>query len=276
MSTQPSPSVRTDETDTSPCSIVVGVDHRGRSVSAVVWAVEEADRAGGSLRLVSAATHEPADGSPAAQHDVVALARRLTVRNLKHRDVVGSPVDVLLEAAADADLLVVGCRSLRPTQRLVLGSTSRALATLSPVPVVIVPEAWMQPSMAAAPVVAGIGPAAGDDEVLRFALLRARRDRVPLVVVSAFEAPYLSTWSPADVKRTQADHDAALHARLVPWRETNPGLEIAGTAVMGPADRAIVDASRIAQLTVVGRGSTVRGVLEGAATPVAVVPVASR
>ena len=293
MSTHVSPSAHS-HVEQDHRSIVVGVDHRGRSVSAVVWAVEEAEHTGSSLRLVSAVSHGPTGRPSAVQHDVAALARRLTVRKLDHRDVVGSPVDVLLEAAAEGDLLVVGCRSLQTTQRLVLGSTSRAVATWAPVPVVVVPEAWMQPSMAAAPIVAGIRSTAAhddpvhgsDEEVLTFALLRARRLRVPMVVVSAFEPPYLSTWSPADLKALQASHDAALHTRLAPWRESNPDLEIASKAVMAPADRAILDASRMGQLTVVGRhhagtltgtlGSTVRGVLNGIATPVAVVPAGTR
>lgn len=293
MSTHVSPSARA-HAEQDHRSIVVGVDHRGRSVSAVVWAVEEAERTGSSLRLVSATTHEPTGRPSPVQHDVAALARRLTVRQLEHRDVVGHPVDVLLEASAGGDLLVVGCRSVHTPQRLVLGSTSRAVACWAPVPVVVVPEAWMQPSMAAAPIVVGIRSTAAhddpvhgsDEEVLTFALLHARRLRVPMVVVSAFEPPYLSTWSPTDLKSLQASQDAALHARLAPWRDSNPELEIAATAVMAPADRAIVDASRLGQLTVVGRhhagtltgllGSTVRGVLNGVATPVAVVSAGTR
>lgn len=271
--------------------IVVGVDKRGRSASALVWAVDAAERDGSRLQLVTA-THDGQDAdSPPAQHDLGTLARRLSMLDLDERRVTGSSVDVLLDAAADARELVVGCRSMRTAQRILMGGTSREVATWSPVPVVVVPEAWMQPSMSSAPIVVGVRPdesaVAGEDgpldaEILDFAFARADKLRVPLVVVSAYEPAWLQAWAPDDLAQARAAHDKALAHHLEHWKSAYPDVEVTTYNVAEPADKTIVEASRDAQLAVIGRhhsrslsgllGSTARGVLRDVACPVAVVP----
>lgn len=139
--------------------IVVGVDPGGRCASAIVWAVEEAERHRSPLMLVSA-TSGRSSHADVGQHDLGTLARRLTMVEIGRRAVPGRAVDVLLDAAADdACTLVVGCRVMRATRRMAVGSTSRAVASWSPVPVVVVPEPWIQPSLATGPVVVGVRPA---------------------------------------------------------------------------------------------------------------------
>lgn len=292
MSTRVSPDVQPHASDKQR-SVVVGVDPRGRSASAVVWAVEEAEREATALTLVSATRAGASDG--AGEHDLTALARRLTMSSLRQRTVDGDPVDSLLAAVDDADLLVVGARTMRPGQRMLLGSTSRAVAAWSPVPVVVVPEPWMQPSMATSPIVAGVRPAEDaprgsegplDEEVLTFSFARAAALHVPLIVVSAFEPASLAAWSPADLLEIRTSHDTELEARLAPWRERYPDLEVIATNVAEPPDHAVLEAARVAQLAVVGRhhsttlsgvlGATARRVLTHATRPVAVVPSGSR
>src|SRR3954471_2582826 len=214
-------------------SVVAGVDPHGRSASAVVWAVEDAELDGGLLTLVSARTAGRSSQDPVGQHDLGTLARRLTLTAVKQREVVGEPVAVLLDEAARADLLVVGSRTLGPGRRMIPGSTSRAVARWSPVPVVVVPEAWMQPNMATSPVVAAVHPCEpaatpadpGDREVLDFAFRRAAALRVPLVVVSAWKIPTIFAWSPPDIERMRSSCDASLGTRLVPWRDRFPQVE---------------------------------------------------
>lgn len=276
-------------------STVVGVDHRGRSVSALVWAVEEAERRGTAVTLVSAGQDEVSDRDPAGQHDLATLARRLTLTGIRRREVVGDPVDALLDAASEADLLVVGCRSMRPSLRMLLGSTSRAVARWSPVPVVVVPEAWIQPSLAVAPLVAGVRPTKRgeppkeeetDREVLDFAFTRAAALNVPLAIVSAWEIPAVRAWSPSDIERLRAEHDESLERRIGPWQETYPEVEVSFHSVAEKPAQALLEASQVAQLVVVGRhhaaalsgilGSTAQAVLRHASRPVAVVPAGTR
>jgi nucleotide-binding universal stress UspA family protein len=294
VTTHVSPTSQQDEQQTTR-GIVVGIDTRGRSVSALVWAVEEAERDGTSLSLVSVRHETTADDDPLGQHDLGALARRLTLADVDRKVVVGETVDALLHAAAGADLIAVGCRSLRPAQRMVVGSTSRAVAGWSPVPVVVVPEAWMQPSMATAPVVVGVRPTPlerppekdePDREVLDFAFARAAALKVPLAVISAWDIPTVYAWSPADIDRARNEHDVALQQRLKPWRATFPQVDVDVRSVAEKADQALVEASHVAQMIVVGRhhstalsgllGSTARGVLRRSTRPVAVVPAGTR
>ncbi len=298
MATHVSPAVTKHERHEQR-SIVVGVDFRGRSSSAVVWAVEAADREGSGLTLVSATRGNHPDDASLGEHGLASLARRLTMSNVRQciveGDAVDALLDALLDAAVDAELLVVGARTLRPAQRMILGGTSRALAAWSPVPTVVVPETWMQPSMATSPIVAGIRPAEGaphgssgplDQEVLAFSFNRAAALRVPLIVVSAFKPPYLTEWSASDVHASRSRNDAGLEERLAPWLEAYPDLEVVIRSVAEPADRALLEAAEVAQLAVVGRhhsavlsgvlGATARGVLARASRPVAVVPSGSR
>ena len=273
-------------------SIVVGVDDRGRSVSAVVWAVEEAEHTRTPLTLLSSGRGSTQNSG--GDHDVSALARRLTLSDVEIRRVEGDAVDALVSAACEADLLVVGCRSMGPAQRMMVGSTSRAAACWSPVPVVIVPEAWMQPSMATAPLVAGVRPVQPhkplrgepDHEVLDFAFVRAAALRVPLIVVSAWEMSGVDAWSPTDVDHLREEHHDSLERRLAPWRVSHPHVELVIRSVAEEAHRAVVEASQFSQMVVIGRhhsavlsgslGGTPRAVLHHASRPVAVVPTGTR
>lgn len=281
--------------------IVVGVDPRGRSTSALVWAVEEAERAGTLLTLVSARRQPAGRDVPAAAHDAGSLARRLTLTDVETRQVLGDPVEALLRAAADADLLTLGCRSMHPTRRMLLGSTSQAVARWSPVPVVVVPEAWLQPQLATAPIVAGVRPVESglppaprdaardrdpDREVLDFAFARAATLRVPVTVVSGWTVPGVYAWSPEAVERLGARHQRHLEARLAPWRRSHPDVEVQALSRPQQPDQAILDAARSAQLIVVGRhhsatlsgllGSTAHRLLQHTTRPVAIVPAGSR
>jgi nucleotide-binding universal stress UspA family protein len=279
---------RPQKSDAAP--IVVGVDASGRSASAVVWAADEAEHTGRALRLVSASTDH---GEAAADEpDLARLGRRLALGDLECRVEAGAAPDVLVSAASDAHLLVVGRRGLGTAHRLVVGSTSMTVAGRSPVPVVVVPEQWMQPTMASSPVVVGVDASdltdrrAGDpadDDVLEFAFSRAADLRVPLIAVSAWTVPALYSWSPADVTACPDRYQQQLDLRLAPWCQRFPSVEVVARSVAGSAADAILDAAKVAQLAVIGRhadsrshasrlGSTARHVLRHAQRPVVVLP----
>jgi nucleotide-binding universal stress UspA family protein len=279
MTTHPSPSQHMEKQHTKR-TIVVGVDTRGRSASALVWATGEAERDQAALILVTARRDGTTADEP-GEHDLGALAHRLTSSAVELQDVEGEPVEALLRAATDADLLAVGCRSMRATQRMVVGSTSRAVA-------------WMQPSMTTSPVVAGVRPDkdtddpgdALDSEVLDFAFARAAALAVPLVVVCAWEIPAGLAWSPDDIQEERSRRDNDLERRLRPWKDSYPQVEVVSRNVAENPDQALLDASHVAQLVVVGRhhsaalsgllGSTARHVLHHSTRPVVVDPSGTR
>jgi nucleotide-binding universal stress UspA family protein len=141
--------------------IVVGIDGSPHASAALRWAADEARLRSATLEVVHAWTFvpvtTPADSGlvPMAWTDNVELldvTRRaaeeaaaaqvsevLGADNAAHVTVVeGSPDDVLLAAAQDADLLVVGNRGRGNLAAALLGSTSSKVADESPCPVVIV------------------------------------------------------------------------------------------------------------------------------------------
>jgi nucleotide-binding universal stress UspA family protein len=282
--------------------IVAGVDTGGRSMSAVLWAAGEAQSAGRALRLVSAyADQDAGSGRAAKREELAEVARRLTVADLGYDVGIGSPPTVLLDAAAEGALLVVGRRDHSGLRHRLLGSTSTAVVARSPVPVVVVPEQWLQAGPSSAPVVVGVEAPDSDvltgaDEVehasardrdrdaVAFAFDRAARLGVPLVVVSAIEVPMIYGWSPEDTAASKQRATEAVTARLHRWRDAHPDVEVDVECVAEIPGRALLEASRVAQLTVLGRhrhgrvgrmtmGGTTRGVLEHAERPIAVVPV---
>jgi nucleotide-binding universal stress UspA family protein len=137
--------------------IVVGVDGSESSRSALAWALAEASAREDNLRVVCAWDIGPPTftamgfGVPVGVLKTYERAAEQTVAGVLEsyahavggitveRSIVhGSPADVLIEAAEDAELLVVGSHGHGAVAALFLGSVSMRCAQLAPCPVVIV------------------------------------------------------------------------------------------------------------------------------------------
>ena len=132
--------------------ILAGVDGSGPSRLALEWAVAEARLRHGLVRVVTAWEFPPVTvGMEGLIHDpkVFPQAARRVQKETLHRvdsagvtvtgDVVqGHPAAVLLRAAEDADLLVVGSRGLGGFTGMLLGSVSTQVLHHSPCPVLVV------------------------------------------------------------------------------------------------------------------------------------------
>jgi nucleotide-binding universal stress UspA family protein len=141
--------------------IVVGVDGSELGAAALAWAVEEAKLRQATLVAVHAWTFVPA--GPIAEPGMVPvpagdLAGDFTAeRNIaetivedavagvsaagvevERRLVEGSPGDALVDAARDADLLVVGSHGRGSLASALLGSVSHHVLKHAPCPVVVV------------------------------------------------------------------------------------------------------------------------------------------
>lgn len=136
--------------------IVVGVDASEGARRALQWAVDEAKLRDTTVEAmhvwqlpVFAATpfgemplntgHFEADALRQFNELIDALETRTPGVKIERTFVTGHPANQLLEAAKDADLLVVGTRGRGGFTGLLLGSTSQQVSHHAPCPVVIVP-----------------------------------------------------------------------------------------------------------------------------------------
>jgi len=140
----------------SGSKIVVGVDGSDGSLEALRWAARQAQLTGASLHVVTAWAF-PEHGTPfgivfdlASLSDPTARAREALGRaifdtlgdhqqiEVRAEVIPGDEAPVLLEAARDADLLVVGNRGRGAFVGMLLGSVSEQCVRHAPCPVVVV------------------------------------------------------------------------------------------------------------------------------------------
>ncbi len=179
--------------------VVVGYDGSASGKCAVKYAAGEAARAGLPLVVLTVDPRATRSrrGRRRAEHPIDDLepARQIALTRLHYPELVvhseridGNAVDVLVERASGQAMVVVGSRGLDRSGRLVLGSTSVALAGRSQVPVVIVPSGWpgWRPrGHSVEPVVVGFDPARDGQELLDFASAQAASRGLGLVTVTA-------------------------------------------------------------------------------------------
>ncbi len=280
--------------------VVVAVDGSERNRSAVLWAAHEAAVEGAGMVLVTALHERVVHRPHADEHEraVAALTMLDRVRSeVRHlvdeqsvdtRAVPGAPVEVLLDRAADARLVVVGKRGLSGFARALVGSTSIALAGRSPVPVAVVPDDWDPAAHEGRPVVLGVDPFKHEHRPAHLAFRRARRLGVPVLAVHGWEAPAVLSWDADVITGALTEHGREAAARfeeiVASWRDRFPDVELRPTTVHRHPATAVLEAAEDAQLVVLGRhdpgllggftvGSVARAVLHYSETPVITVPV---
>lgn len=149
-------------TSDSSFLIVVGFDGSEHSQWALNWAVDETRQRNGRLRLITAwskppmawypAVLETAAGEIAAEDSPEHIARTLQAEALESIAATGvetsgqvvhssSPASAILEAAKDADLVVVGARGHGGFPGLRLGSVSTQVVNHAPCSVLVVNSA---------------------------------------------------------------------------------------------------------------------------------------
>jgi len=283
--------------------IVVGVDGSAHNLSAIEWAVAEAERSGRDLIVVSASNEYirpipmfsagfDAGSYEGFAHTVVnELAERL---HLEHPDVnvttVVKPEDpsgLLAESADDASLVVVGKRGLGAFARIIVGSTSIGVAGRASCPTVIVPDSWDQASAAALPVLLGIDVAKHDDSTVAFAFERSHELQVPLLALYVWQTHPAVVVTAEDRRVWGEAAEGGLREILGPWQAKFPDVVVQIEQHHDQPAFGLLEQSLSAQLVVLGRhtashrtggfhfGSVTRAVLHYSTTPVAVVPESS-
>jgi nucleotide-binding universal stress UspA family protein len=197
---------------------------------------------------------------------------------------------VLVEASYDASSVVVGSRGLDRLSEFIVGSTSFAVATHAPVPVVVVrPPSAGDPGEQAGRVVVGVDGSDSAAEALGFAFEEAELRHVGLTAVRAWHWPFYEERLPLDSPAcNEAEHAvdeterAALGESVGPWKERHPDVDVRERIFHARPVDALAFAGQGSELLVVGSrgrggfrslllGSTSHGLLHHASGPVAVV-----
>jgi nucleotide-binding universal stress UspA family protein len=185
--------------------IVVGFDGSEGSARALRWAVGEAEVRSAELLAVmawQALEQHHADGtddvdatygSAEAHQAGLSLVEQAGIdpNGLTVVSRYGPPVTVLVDAAADAELLVLGSRGHGGFTGLLLGSISDQCLQRSPCPVVVVPSHLEEGAAPTDRLVVGTDGSAGADAALQWALVEAKRRSAGVDLVHGWELPYL-------------------------------------------------------------------------------------
>ncbi|WP_200215254.1 universal stress protein [Micromonospora coerulea] len=280
--------------------ILVGYDGSADATVALNWALDEAGRSGRPVRLAYVFEWLTVAGwvgpgmapgiwpDEQARRQVEELVRKAAADAAAERPGLtvhgevfdGPPALVLQERSAQAGMLVLGSRGRGGFAGLLAGSTAVSVTSHAHCPVVVVRDGQEATS---GPVVVGVDGSESALLALGFAVERARQRDVPLRVLRVWEPPG-ERWVPPgfDPEEATATERAAAEDELTRWRESFPDVEIDLRVVPGNPAALLVEASREAQLVVVGSrgrgglrgmllGSVSQQLLHHARCPVAVV-----
>ncbi len=263
--------------------IVVGVDGTTAALRAVAWAAAEARMRHRPLRILHAAPYLGTVGShgPTRGRADAVLARARAVAHHVGPDVaidtaavLRSPVSTLVDASADAELLVIGMIGGVGAE-IVLGSPAFDVTAGAHCPVAVVRFDGAAGAGRDAPVVLGIESVDADAAAVTVAFDDADRHGTGVVVVYVPSHPH-----------DLGDAAAAVRERLAPWRSEHPDVGVDIRVGQGNAGVALLHESAAARHIVLGSrgrhavsravlGSVSRFVLRHSPVPVTVVPRAA-
>ena len=287
-------------------TVVVGYDQTPHSERALVEAAREATWRGASLVVVNAyaftsmPTATPVPYVPIAhnetiqqvaaeiaEHGAEIVRSRFPAVPVESKVFSGVPGYSLATAARAADLLVVGNRGRGGFAGLLLGSVSMRALTESCVPTMVVRGQERDPQGV---VLAAVDIEQPADDLLDFAFAEASRRGARLEAVTAWDMSWAADYAgdSEEVRRATdqatADLDAALDALVHTWSAKYPDVQATHRVADGTPPAVLTEASRHADLLVVGArhhgdgrhgmrvGPVGHSVLHHADCPVVVVP----
>ncbi|AXK32702.1 universal stress protein [Streptomyces armeniacus] len=285
-------------------TVTVGLDGSRESHAAARWAAREALRRSARLELVLAWENDPYPYATAADESAertvreaaADLSRRYPALETRTRCLSGRPSKMLVGAAEEADLLVLGSRGLGLAVGFLVGSVALPVVAHVSRPVVLVRAGAAAPygdgppdeAEPAGEIVVGLDLDRPPEEPLTFAFETAARWAARLRVVHGWGLPPAYGARESAVPESLAEEmtgekDEALRMLLLPWRDKWPEVDVDRQVSLGWPARELLQASSGAPLVVVGRrrrtapvgtriGSVTHAVLHHTEAPVAVVP----
>jgi nucleotide-binding universal stress UspA family protein len=280
--------------------IVAGVDGSTNNRAAISWAFAEGARSGLPVKLlmVTDRTEIRSPGfakepkyfnyvdhaygvldnvSGQVGHDYPDVATTTDV-------VVDDALAGLVDASANAAMMVVGKRGIGALERMTLGSVSIALSGRSAAPTVVVPDGWEAGAREGKSILVGIDIDHDCDPALEFAFTRAHELGVPVVAIYVWDTHPAVVTRHEDIEQWNAEARVAVGAAMAPWKEKFTEVKSFGMAVHARPAEGLLKEAAAAQLLVLGRHSrghspgglglrsVTRSVLHFADLPVAVVP----
>lgn len=235
--------------------VVVGVDGSAHALHAVGWAASEAHLRGLPLRIVHAHPAGPSGAEPAS----AVLARAVTVARRAEPDTVVTTTRTvqdaassLLDAAAGAELLVVGMGGGDGSEEPLVGSVALDVSGRATCPVAVVRGG---PVPARGPVLVGVDTLGEDgfrrdDAALSVAFTDARRHRGRVAVLHARYVTGSRTPGEEQVEDVAARD--RLGAELDTWATRFPDVPMQVSVVHGNPARALLHAAEGSRLVVLG------------------------
>jgi nucleotide-binding universal stress UspA family protein len=235
--------------------------------------VREVAARGSSLRIAGSDPRSASDRQGIDDLQEQRLTRLLREVHDQHPSLIvelaapdGDPQHALIEAAEDADLLVLAASTNASAEAVLLGSFARKAVRRSPCPVVVVRGSSTGPVRR---MVVGVDGSSAAAAALRWVCSEANLHRADLVVIHARER---------DISRAEAE--CVLNLAVNECRERT-GVAVRGVLAEGPPAAALISASRDADIVVVGSrgrsgfktavfGSVALSVAQAASCPVAV------
>lgn len=292
-------STRTRRRDTGLVgSIVVGVDESLGAAEALRWAAREGARRDWTVTAVlcwgyldqhhgtTPHAFEPAYTAAhanAALREIVARVLGEAAPPVERRTVNDLAARGLLEASADADLLVVGARGLGRFGELVLGSVSQQCVHHASIPVAIVRENASRPRVGPQRIVVGVDGSETSQRALDWALEAGRVRKASVEVVHAWDVPAFGLPPDAIPYPQLEDAGRSVVEHALEQADIRGVVTIRRVVTRGPASVVLVGLAGDADLVVVGSrglggfkglllGSVSHRVTHHAPCPVVVIP----
>ncbi len=245
--------------DGSPSSNTALVEAAGRARSAhvpllIACAVEVAD-------LMAIRTFTQSAGDSLLQ--AAERCRELGVEEVGTEVTYGAAAVAVLDLTRPGDLVVVGTHGHRPVARMLLGTTSSSLVTMSRFPVLVVRPGASRPD---APVVVGVDGSTSSVAAVVAAAAEADRCGVPLLALTAVPRAVDALGVPVGPTLAELDQaEASVAEAVAGLHERYPDLVVERVVSQTHPVEALVRASEDARLVVVGsRGrGTFRALLDG-------------
>ena len=279
--------------------VVIGYDGSPESRLALSWAAATARRRGSRLTLLHSVNLSFIPGFPAfdtsqVEPELQDAAKRLVddgamragdtldASRIQTQYWLGSPAAQIVEASADADLVVMGSRGRGRLSGGLLGSTSYAVAAHAHCPVVVVrpgheagPPADTEASEVASindglpevvrpdathPVVVGFDDSEPAMRAVQAAADIAMEEGAELRIAHVVQVPSIDSWAYEETAHAGTVHahslrehaDDALSAAVRLAKAKHPDLEVSTEVLYGSPGRAIADLGSTAGLVVVG------------------------